>query len=55
VTETGLWFLLQRHPDAVEADGKGYWLYLDQPYRAERAEDRAFFKLMPAPSRRRGG
>ena len=55
VTETGLWFLLQRHPDAVEQDGKGYWLYLDQPYRAERADDRAFFRLMPAPSRRRGG
>ncbi len=55
VTETGLWFLLQRHPGAVEADGKGYWLYLDQPYRAERCDDRAFYKLMPAPSRRRGG
>jgi hypothetical protein len=55
VTETGLWFLQQRHADAVERDGAGYWLYLDQPYRAERVADRAFFQLSPAPSRRRGG
>ncbi len=55
VTETGLWFLLRRHPDAVEPDGDGYWLYLDQPYRAERVADRAFYRLAPAPSRRRGG
>jgi hypothetical protein len=55
VTETGLWFLQQRHPDAVEPEGAGYWLYLDQPYRAVRVPDRAFFQLSPSPSRRRGG
>ena len=55
VTETGLWFLQQRHADAVERDGAGYWLYLDQPYRAERVADRAYFQLSPTPSRRRGG
>jgi hypothetical protein len=55
LTETGLWFLLQRHPDAVEADGDAYWLYLDQPYRAERVPDRAFFRLVPSPSRKRRG
>jgi hypothetical protein len=55
VTETGLWYLVRRHPDAVEPDGEAMWLYLDQPYRAERVADRAFYKLTPAPSRRRGG
>jgi hypothetical protein len=55
VTETGLWYLARRHPDAVEPDGEACWLYLDQPYRAERVADRAFYKLTPAPSRRRGG
>ena len=55
VSETGLWFLAQRHPEAVErAGGDAFWLYLDQPYRAERVSDRAFYRLMPAPSRRRG-
>lgn len=53
VTETGLWFLQRLHPDAVEPDGQDYWLYLDQPYRAARVADRAFFKLSPAPSRQR--
>ncbi len=55
LTETGLWFLLRRHPDAVERDGEDYWVYLDQPYRARRDPNGAFFKLTPAPSRRRGG
>jgi hypothetical protein len=57
VSETGLWFLLQRHPEAVEVerDGEAYWLYLDQPYRAERVQDRAFYQLISAPSRQRGG
>lgn len=56
VTETGLWLLLRSHPEAVEpAEGGAYWLYLDQPYRAERVADRAFYKLTPVPSRRRGG
>ena len=39
----------------VERDGEDYWVYLDQPYRARRDVNGAFFKLMPAPSRRRGG
>jgi hypothetical protein len=56
VSETGLWFLAQRHPEAVEPAGGGaWWVYLDQPYRAERVADRAFYRLMPEPSRRRGG
>jgi hypothetical protein len=55
VSETGLWFLAQRHPEAMErASGDSWWLYLDQTYRAERVPDRAFYKLTPEPSRRRG-
>jgi hypothetical protein len=55
VSETGLWFLAQRHPEAMEpAGGDAWWLYLDQPYRAERVADRAFYRLAPDPSRRRG-
>jgi hypothetical protein len=54
ITETGLWFLLQRHPEAVEKDGEAFWLYLDQPYRAERENSRAFYRLTAAPSRKRG-
>ena len=53
VTETGLWFLAQRHPEAVERDGDRLWLYLDQPYRAERVADRAFYRLFSEPSRKR--
>lgn len=55
VSETGLWYLLQRHPEAVETEGQHYWLFLDQPYRAEHVANRAFFQLFPAPSHRRGG
>jgi hypothetical protein len=54
LTETSLWFLVQRHPDSVETDGDGYWIYLDQPYRADRVADRAFYRLVPSPSRKRG-
>jgi hypothetical protein len=39
----------------VETDGEAYWLYLDQPYRAERVPGRAFYQLVSAPSRQRGG
>jgi len=54
VTETGLWYLMQRHPEAVEKDsGDSFWLYLEQPYRAERVADRAFFALSPDPTRKR--
>jgi hypothetical protein len=55
ISETGLWFLFQRHPEAVETDGEAYWLYLDQPYRAERVPGRAFYQLVSAPSRQRAG
>ena len=48
VTETGLWFLLARHPEAVERLGDGeFRLHLDRTYRAVRASDRAFFVLHP--------
>jgi hypothetical protein len=54
VTETGLWYLMQRHPEAVEKAGAdAWWLYLDQPYRAERVEGRAFYQLHAEPSRKR--
>lgn len=55
VTETGVWYLMQRHPEAVERDsGDGLWLYLDQPYRASRVPARAFYELRADPTRRRG-
>jgi hypothetical protein len=54
VTETGLWYLMQRHPEAVEKPGAdAWWLYLVQPYRAERVEGRAFYQLHAEPSRKR--
>ncbi len=54
VTETGLWYLIARHPEAVEkADGDDFWLFLDRPYRARRVPDRAFYALTPAPYRKR--
>ncbi|HVP69438.1 MAG TPA: hypothetical protein VMT17_19475 [Anaeromyxobacteraceae bacterium] len=54
ITETGLWFLTLRHPEAVEQDKSGaLWLYLDQPYRAERVHARAFYELRADPTRRR--
>jgi len=54
VTETGLWYLMQRHPDAVEEDGSGgFWLHLDQPYRALRVQARAFYQLAADPSHKR--
>jgi hypothetical protein len=54
VSETGLWFLMQRHPEAVEKSGPDeFWLYLDQPYHAVRVEMRAFYQLHADPSRKR--
>jgi hypothetical protein len=54
ITETGVWYLMQRHPEAVEKEGSdSFWLYLDQPYRAERVAARAFYQLSPDPTRKR--
>ncbi|HTP50374.1 MAG TPA: hypothetical protein VMK42_06735 [Anaeromyxobacteraceae bacterium] len=54
ITETGIWFLMQQHPDAVEkGPGDCYWLYLDRAYRADRVGDRAFYALTPDAARRR--
>ncbi len=53
VTETGLWYLIATHPEAVErVSDDEYWLYLERPYHAQRG-DRAFFQLTPAPYRKR--
>jgi len=55
VTETGLWYLTAKHPEAVERVNDGeFWLYLDRPYHAVRPSDRAYFVLRPDPYRRRG-
>ena len=54
LTETGLWYLMQRHPEALEKAGPdAWWVYLDQPYRAVRVEARAFYELHAEPSRKR--
>lgn len=54
VTETGLWFLIARHPEAVEkVSDDEFWLYLERPYHALRVPDRAFYALVPAPYRKR--
>ncbi len=54
VTETGLWYLIANHPEAVEkVSDSEFWLYLDRPYHAVRAADRAFYVLHPAPHRAR--
>ena len=56
LTETGLWYLTLRHPEALETEpGDSFWLYLDRPYRAERVPDRAFYRLAPDPTRKRRG
>ncbi len=54
VTETGLWYLIANHPQAVErVSDQEFWLYLDQPYHAIRTSDRGYFALRPAPHRTR--
>ncbi|MBI5067081.1 MAG: hypothetical protein HZB56_02495 [Deltaproteobacteria bacterium] len=53
VTETTLWWLELKHPEAVERDGDEIYLYLDRPYRAVPQQDRSFLKLLPAPYRER--
>lgn len=54
VTETGIWYLLARHPEAVErVSDDELWLYLERPYHAVRVPDRAFYRLAPAPYRKR--
>ncbi len=54
VTETGLWYLAQRHPEALERDsGDIFWLYLDRTYRADRVADRAFYRVTAAPTHTR--
>lgn len=50
VTETNLWYLVSRHPEAVErVNDHEFFLFLDRPYLAKRRPDRAFFALTPAP------
>lgn len=54
VTETGLWYLIAKHPEAVEKSSDDeFWLYLERPYRARRMPDRAYYALTPAPYRKR--
>jgi hypothetical protein len=54
ITETGLWHLLAKHPQAVErVSDDEFWLHLERPYHASRVPDRAFFRLTPAPFRKR--
>jgi hypothetical protein len=54
LTETGLWYLMQRHPEAVEkVSDHEYWVYLDRPYHALRVPTRAFFWLAADPTRKR--
>jgi hypothetical protein len=54
LTETNLWDLQARHPEAVEPVGDGTWfVYLDQPYRVRPVEGRAYFTCEPAPGRTR--
>jgi len=54
VTETGLWYLIARHPEAAEkVSDEEFWLYLERPYRARRMPDRAYYALTPAPYRKR--
>jgi hypothetical protein len=46
VTETGLWYLIAKHPEAVEkVSDEEFWLYLERPYRARRMPDRAYYAL----------
>ena len=54
LTETGLWFLMARHPEVVEkVSDDEFWLYLERPYHARRMPDRAYYVLQPAPFRKR--
>ncbi len=54
VTETGLWYVWAKHPEAVErVSDDEFWLYLERPYHARRQADRAFFALTPDPYRKR--
>ncbi len=54
ITETGLWYLVAKHPEAVEkVSDTEYWLYLDRPYHAVLPADRAFYVLRPDPTRKR--
>ena len=56
ITETGLWFLMQRHPNVIEkGTGDSYRLFLDRAYRAERVADRAFYRLILDETRPRKG
>jgi hypothetical protein len=55
ISETGLWDLWSRHPDAVEkVNDHQYWLHLDQPYLAKRYPNRAYFLLEAHPFRKKG-
>ena len=52
VTETGLWYLIAKHPEAVEkVSDDEFWLHLERPYRARRVPSRAYYALTPAPFR----
>ena len=54
LTETALWQLTARHPEAIERVGPTEtYVHLDQPYRVVALDDRAFRELVPAPGRKR--
>jgi hypothetical protein len=54
LTETGLWYLMQNHPDAVETvSDNELWVYLDQPYHARRYPNRAYYLLTADPFHKR--
>ena len=53
LSETALWFLEGRHPEAVERVGGETYLHLDRVYRVVRQGDRSWVALEPAPQRQR--
>ncbi len=54
LTETALWQLAARHPEAIErVSPDELYVYLDQPYRVMTLSDRSFRALVPAPGRKR--
>ncbi len=54
LTETALWQLTARHPEAIERVSPAeLYVYLDQPYRVMTPSDRSFRVLVPALGRKR--
>jgi hypothetical protein len=50
LTETGLWYLRTKHPEAIETDrDEACWVHLDRIYRVAPSADRAFYWLTPDP------